>query len=216
MIIKAISVLSFSVLATTFTGVVQAEATQDNPVQMLKVSSSPYETLEKMDYAQKQVIIDFINNSSEEEVAKVFKDSITYRDRSDYYALWSGIKEKVACVAQVGTAKCLTAAKDAGIAGKIATQYFPNTDSLNGGKGDAFRHCYWNARMVHTIGNKNAKIIADNHEYYGSGSKKDKDMDLANNATGRQIGAKTKTHVASLHQCKAKALKGQLVTLNRY
>ncbi|WP_425471211.1 DUF6973 domain-containing protein [Xylanimonas allomyrinae] len=84
---------------------------------------------------------------------------------------------------------------------------------LHNGKGDAYRHCYWNALMTIGIGESAAEKIASNHEALGGGPKKEKDMDLANNKTGRATGKELKTKAASSKRCSALAKQGKLVTL---
>lgn len=62
---------------------------------------------------------------------------------------------------------------------------------LENGPADAFRHCYWNARMSMVFGVSKTKKIADNHERYGAGSPGATAMDYHNNHVGRSLGAKT-------------------------
>jgi len=52
---------------------------------------------------------------------------------------------------------------------------------------DAFRHAYWNAIMVRDVGEAIAVDIATNHEL-DPGSPESRQMDLWNNAIGREIG----------------------------
>ena len=65
--------------------------------------------------------------------------------------------------------------------------------SWDGGQADAFRHCCWNAMMVHLIGVKNAKHIADDlyelqEPITSRNTQRMRDMDLSNNAMGRYLG----------------------------
>jgi len=62
-----------------------------------------------------------------------------------------------------------------------------NQASLFDGNGDAFRHTYWNALMARSIGAGMAKLFADAHEYRYDGTTLSRDMDLANNASGRRL-----------------------------
>lgn len=57
--------------------------------------------------------------------------------------------------------------------------------SLVNGKGDAFRHSYWNALDTAEFGEAITKLFTDAHEFNQSGL--DVDMDLFNNSKGRQI-----------------------------
>lgn len=59
---------------------------------------------------------------------------------------------------------------------------------LHNGKGDAFRHAYWNALMVKANGEVLAKEFADAHEKNPKQPAKEKTMDLHNNSVGRSIG----------------------------
>ena len=60
--------------------------------------------------------------------------------------------------------------------------------SLHNGKGDAFRHAYWNALMVRAEDEKLAKEFADAHETKAGQPLSEQTMDLHNNAVGRRIG----------------------------
>jgi hypothetical protein len=53
---------------------------------------------------------------------------------------------------------------------------------LTDGKGDAFRHAYWNALGTATIGRYITKLFTDAHEAFASGLSKQ--MDLFNNQKG--------------------------------
>ena len=79
------------------------------------------------------------------------------------------------------------------------------------GKGDAYRHCYWSARMTIDMGAATAKGFGDRHEADSSGA--DKDMDLRNNATGRSVGGSYRTYTTSSNRCEYLARNGHLVTL---
>ncbi|MGW3291876.1 DNRLRE domain-containing protein [Streptomyces sp. NPDC001002] len=89
-----------------------------------------------------------------------------------------------------------------------------SSGSLYLGTGDAFRHCYWSARMVlsDAVGYNNAYSIGTNHEATSKGN--DKEMDLRNNRKGRLIGAayenKDKPFTKVRLKCKAKAKSGEL------
>jgi hypothetical protein len=107
---------------------------------------------------------------------------------------------------------CVKAQGHADEAGKAAGQLFP-VASLHNGKGDAFRHCYWNARMTIDLGAGDAKSIADNHEDGSDGPEAEKTMDRANNASGRSIGGSTKSYSSAKTACLNAANAGTLVTL---
>lgn len=74
---------------------------------------------------------------------------------------------------------------NATIAGEKASSIYTE-HSCYQGNGDAYRHCYWNALNVISVGETNAEMFATAHESESSGI--DKQMDLANNSAGRVIG----------------------------
>lgn len=55
-------------------------------------------------------------------------------------------------------------------------------------KSDAFRHCFWSATLSRDIGKFWAKLFTDAHETKPGQPKKEKEMDLHNNAVGLDIG----------------------------
>ncbi len=83
----------------------------------------------------------------------------------------------------------LSVSDHADIASATAAKLY-TANSLHNGKGDAFRHCYWNARMAIDLDSDTAKTIADNHEDGSNGPEAEKNMDRANNASGRSVGQK--------------------------
>lgn len=107
--------------------------------------------------------------------------------------------------------KCAKAKSAADIALARAKYHFP-ANSLHNGKGDAFRHCYWSARMTIAMGVKEAKGFGDRHEATST-DMREKDMDLRNNLIGRSVGRTEKTNKKSENKCKSMAENGKLVTL---
>jgi hypothetical protein len=98
-------------------------------------------------------------------------------------------------------------------ASAAAQQLFPPA-SLHNGKGDAFRHCYWNARMTIDMGSDTAKTIADNHGKASDGPESEKRMDYANNESGRAYGRSAGGNYATAKEfCRVAATNGKLVTL---
>ena len=67
----------------------------------------------------------------------------------------------------------------------------PNHTSHNN-EGDAFKHCYMQAELTLWLGKNIAKYIGDKHEDKPDNPPKEKEMDLHNNAVGRQIGENIK------------------------
>ncbi len=95
-------------------------------------------------------------------------------------ASWS---EKWAAVKAVGPFDAYTAgeiAKDSLTAARKIGLPGPED-----GPADAWRHCFWNCNMATTIGKGQAKSIADSHETFGTGTPASHEMDLHNNAQGR-------------------------------
>ena len=173
--------------------------------------------LDSMDTNQQMIVLKYLYNSTEKEASILFdREAQHSRKRllgiSNYNDLYSGgYLEKAACVIDVGLLSCNKAAEDAREAANSAQQLFPN--SLHNGQGDAFRHCYWNARMVKSIGEWNATKVAGNHEAINGGPQAEKDMDLANNATGRSVGLQSADIGAAKNTCASMAWNGQLKTL---
>lgn len=60
---------------------------------------------------------------------------------------------------------------------------------LSHGRGDAMRHCTWSCQMARDIGAGNAKLIGDNHEIWGVDPPGGRQMDLNNNAIGRDLSS---------------------------
>lgn len=92
-----------------------------------------------------------------------------------------------------------------------ATALYPS--SLHNGKGDAFRHCYWSATMTIQMGSATAKGFGDRHEDDPGNPLVEKEMDLANNSTGRTIGDYVSTDALASSRCKLAADAGSLKTL---
>ncbi|MFJ8658479.1 DNRLRE domain-containing protein [Streptomyces sp. NPDC093795] len=80
---------------------------------------------------------------------------------------------------------CLWVKSSATVARDQAERWYPRL-TLYQGTGDAFRHCYWNARMEIRMSTDDTYEFATRHESDSSGN--DKKMDMFNNAVGRQIG----------------------------
>ncbi|MGV0362984.1 DUF6973 domain-containing protein [Corynebacterium minutissimum] len=83
---------------------------------------------------------------------------------------------------------CGIANQAATTASMEAQNRVPGATSLHNGKGDAFRHCSWNALMTMRIGADAAERIATNHETVAQGPADETRMDLYNNAQSRFLG----------------------------
>lgn len=115
------------------------------------------------------------------------------------------------CKWPINMPACASAKSAADDALKRAQQKFP-AQSLYQGKGDAYRHCYWSARMTREIGESAAQGFGDRHESE-TPEGADKSMDLRNNATGRSVGKRSRSNDAASKACEYMANNGQLVTI---
>jgi hypothetical protein len=123
-----------------------------------------------------------------------------------YDTVWGTVSEIAWCATQWIAGACSRAKTSAQDALSYAEQYFPGT--THNGRGDAFRHCYWSARMTIEDGAGTAERIATHHEDTESGQPAiERTMDLSNNDIGRSVGGdkgkNTETYVRST--CKSKA-----------
>lgn len=82
--------------------------------------------------------------------------------------------------------------------------------SLHNGSADAFRHCYWSARMTEEFGYDTSKGFGDRHENSDAQPNDEKEMDLYNNEIGRQIGVNESDVYGS---CKTAMEEGRLTWL---
>jgi hypothetical protein len=100
------------------------------------------------------------------------------------------------------TSLCNKASKHADVALAEAKNRWAS--SLHNGKGDAFRHCYWNARMAIDFGKGTAKGFADRHEQNPNQPAIEKKMDLFNNDVGRTVGEASSSYVDAIDRCSYK------------
>lgn len=77
-------------------------------------------------------------------------------------------------------------------------------EGLHNGRGDAFRHCYWNARMTRDFGKGTAKGFADRHEQNPGQPAIEKKMDLFNNDVGRTVGEASSSYGDAAERCSYK------------
>ena len=134
------------------------------------------------------------------------------QSRASYYTdLVQSTNEKLECVFNFNPPACDTAAKDATTASNDAGARFPT--SLADGKGDAYRHCLWNALMTKHLDSGRAKGISDIHERYHTSSAAAKSMDLFNNQKGRSAALISSSISIATSKCYVWANDGTLVTL---
>ena len=94
-----------------------------------------------------------------------------------------------------------------------------STESLFGAKrhnnaADAYRHCYWSARMTWDFGVAHAKGFGDRHEEVSphDQSQAERTMDLTNNHHGRKAGQLALTYEAASDLCQDWSQDGTLQT----
>ena len=107
--------------------------------------------------------------------------------------------EGPACVVIADLWSCNIARNNAQSALNLAAARYPS--SVHNGRGDAFRHCYWNGLMTVGIGAHTAERIASNHEAVSSNPTREKNMDLYNNGRGRWVGTTYGTTFAADVRC---------------
>ena len=100
-----------------------------------------------------------------------------------------------------------------------ASSALKSTKKLFGGNGhnnaaDAYRHCYWSARMTLDLGTEHAKGYGDRHEDlpYDKQPLAERDMDLTNNRHGRKVGQRVRTYQEASDLCYAWSQDGTLQT----
>ncbi|KAI5817907.1 secreted protein [Pyronema omphalodes] len=118
------------------------------------------------------------------------------------------------CIKPVNISKCIAARNHANEA-TLQAQLAYTPDQLHNGRGDAFRHCYWNARMTIDMGGAQAKIFGDLHEMAPGQPQNERNMDLANNAMGIIVGQQTgsRGYEWAKQVCMNLANTGRLTTL---
>lgn len=124
--------------------------------------------------------------------------------RSTAEALW--------CVTTYGLPACDKASMDATAASNDAGVRFPAA-TLSDGKGDAYRHCSWNALMTKHLDSGRAAAIATKHESYSTGSLASIEMDLYNNKMGRTAALNSPSVSSAISKCYVWANDGTLKTL---
>jgi len=132
----------------------------------------------------------------------------------EYDTVFSALANALWCVMVVTPGVCVRAQASANSALSYANQYFPGT--VHNGKGDAFRHCYWSARMTIEDGPAAAYLVAQHHEDTAKGQPAiEKDMDMRNNGIGRSVGGGKGSHSeASVRStCQTRATAGALWTI---
>ncbi|GGM35277.1 DUF6973 domain-containing protein [Microbacterium saperdae] len=206
--------------ALVFTVVSPAAAADDDQQQLVEevfASDVPLETFDALSYDEQSLVIDAVTRDglpADVTEADVFVGESTSVQpfASGYNDLVMNVVEMLACVQFVDLVSCNIAKGNADTAAADAANRFSST-SLHNGKGDAYRHCYWNALMTRHIGANAAMKIAANHESLSSGPAKEKTMDTYNNAKGRTAGSNASSDSAARSTCYTWANNGTLRTL---
>lgn len=127
------------------------------------------------------------NKLTDSDVLDLIVKRIDYKLRNRSYNIFgqSVTKEELKLVAlhPIDATKVLNNSKVA--SNETFNLYHHSTHYL--GNGDAFRHAYWNALNVKSVGITRAAQFANAHESETKNGV-DKDMDLRNNDRGRAIG----------------------------
>lgn len=103
---------------------------------------------------------------------------------------------------------CLKAYRHSRCAIKSTEKLFGENGHNN--KADAYRHCYWSARMTLDMGMEHAKGFGDRHEDDPRQCLAERDMDLTNNRHGRRAGQMVRTYKEASDLCYAWSKDGTL------
>ena len=132
------------------------------------------------------------------------------RDSGDQYGVNLGKNELTVCVTNpYDCARAKTAIQDAE---RISSERFPGPSGDN--IQDADRHCIWQALTTIRANVDFAWKIGDAHEDDHPGTPESREMDQANNQTGRDIGLRhEEDEEGAIDECHAKAEDGQLMVI---
>lgn len=98
-------------------------------------------------------------------------------------------------------------------ANELSRQQFPNEEE--DGRGDALRHLLWQGAVQQGQGTVPAVLSGYGHELGLNMSDPATEMDLANNALGRQLGEETKTREELLERAMDAINTGKAKTLGK-
>lgn len=133
-------------------------------------------------------------------------------DTQDYPAdvKWAEVRY---CSAPSRYSICYSVFELADNADALAQTMFP-PESLEGGTGDAFRHCAWASTVAVKHGANEAQGFTDRHEDGSDRNDPGVAMDLSNNATGIALAETVSTTGEALVACENAAKANQLVTVS--
>ena len=120
-------------------------------------------------------------------------------------------EEALTQTARVGPIDALRARRDAQAARRDAQA--SGLPGVHNGPQDAWRHCYWNCLMTHSIGEGQAQTVADTHEELGGNPANERTMDLHNNAEGRACGQTSQDRSACGGCCTGRLHAGNLLII---
>lgn len=161
---------------------------RNTDINMLsKIHDKLNKEISNKDYTEEE-----LNQIAAKEIQQAIRSNSTSFSALDYYIPVPGFgqlnKDEIRLAERnpLEFTKYANAAKEAY---NETNKYYSGKQQLYQGNGDAFRHSYWNARLVQSFGGgpnhgyDRAKVWATAHESKSSGI--DKQMDLMNNETGR-------------------------------
>ncbi|BAU96083.1 hypothetical protein N24_1821 [Corynebacterium suranareeae] len=191
-------------------------------INVMKKSENIYEYFGTLSDVEQRSIIAAIEQNPyliEDELPRMrtqneLTDENEKKSPSEQYKLYMTILEMLSCINLVDVPSCALANQAANIAESEARIRYP--DSTTNGKGDAFRHCTWSALMTIRIGEDGAEKIGNAHETVRRGEPEEREMDLINNALGRDVGGRftiNKDEDGALNTCASMANIGLLHTL---
>lgn len=184
-------------------------------IKVMNGSADPYGYFASLSANEQRAIIAALERARVTDLNLQVSPFVT--TQSDPYRIYIQGLEMLTCIALVNVVGCGIANQAATTASTEAQNRFPGATSLHNGKGDAFRHCSWNALMAMRIGADAAERIATNHETVAQGPADETSMDLYNNAQGRFLGsafASSGDEASALTQCAIWASIGFLSTLS--
>ncbi|MDK8846654.1 hypothetical protein QP888_09175 [Corynebacterium sp. MSK297] len=165
-----------------------------------------------MELRQEENVPDKVNTPRhivDQVVAAELKRPVT-RDSGDQYGVNPGKNELTVCVTNpYDCARAKSAIQDAE---RISSERFPGPSGDN--IQDADRHCIWQALTTIRANVDFARKIGDAHEDDHPGTPESREMDQANNQTGRDIGLRhEEDEEGAIDECHAKAEDGQLMVI---
>ena len=204
--------ITTTALAFVLAGTAPAQASEElDRVDQVLTSDAPIDTFSSFSVDDQKLVSAEIKKSSsltEELSEAIAREDFPSAAKATYEEILHPL-EFAECVIDVDLFSCTNARNNSVTAVNAALAAFSAGTQRNG-KGDAMRHCTWNALMVHSIGFDAAVKIAFNHEVIWNGPANEVAMDKYNNGKGRIAGQKNATNSAATKQCKTWATASAL------